>query len=119
VTSGKPNALETTIEEDRGCSGTEDMTCGGPRYTGNTCCKGGYHCVQKTSTSRWMTCQPKCVCRDFMKGGYGNCKKDYEEKGTSKKGKICYVPSFSRCADQEWSNYANSLYSWIACNPSS
>ena len=85
MTSGKPNALETTIEEDRGkqslqtqilfdmkchlmillqyklllgCSGTEGMKCGGPRYTGNTCCKGGYRCVQKTSTSRWMTCQP-------------------------------------------------------------
>ena len=41
-----------------GCSGTEGDVCGGPGYSGNTCCKGGYKCLQKTNTDRYYSCQP-------------------------------------------------------------
>jgi len=123
MSNGKPNPLETMIEQDRGYVGCllgSGTDCWGPNMKGSGCCKPGLSCTGKKPCyygrvcSKRRVCEPSkkdpgCSCLDFMSGDYGNCQKKYWGK------KICYVSDGKKCSDSRYSKSAEKYYSWVAC----
>jgi len=123
VSNGKPNPLETMIEEDRGYVGCllgSGTDCAGDNLKGSGCCAPGLSCTGKKNCPYGRRCLKRlvcetakkdagCSCLDFMSGDYGNCQKEFWGK------KICYVSDGKKCSDSRYSKSAEKYYSWVAC----
>merc|ERR1712126_578557 len=70
VSNGKPNPLETMIEEDRGYVGCllgSGTDCAGDNLKGSGCCAPGLSCTGKKNCPYGRRCLKRLVCETARK----------------------------------------------------